>query len=1089
MANQNFRVKRGLEVGANGGIDLYADNSGVGINSIEPRVDLDVRGDGFFETLDIVNPAGVTSTNPALDVVGYSTFKGTVYIDADAQVTGDLTLTDVSLRNLGVSGIATIENLEFNVGLGSTLRLDYLRIDEDIDFNGTGIATIGGDPVFNTLTVLGISTFAGSGGVSTFYDDVNFVQDVVVSAGGSIFTPVLGFNTGFGQTMTLDYLRINEDIDVNGTGIATIGGDPVFNTLEVLNISQLGNPDPVLGFTTVRGDLYVAGDLYVRDDIFKDEISGRNLNVIGIGTIQDLRVPGIASLTNAYIGVGTIGFSTTTDAYIGVLSARLIDAEEIQLDKLDVDEIGVGTIRWQTGLGTELVMTGISTFEGPVFIDNVVAITSSVGIAKTLIVGGDVVVGGGITFEGDINVEIDVNFEVQGNLNVGGIGTIKDLEFNTGIGSYLSVGVLTVREEIEVNGTGVATIGGDPVFNTLTVLGISTFAGVGGVSTFYDDVNITRTLFLGDLDSEGNISAGGTITTNDLRFNTGIGSTLTVTEQFNVVGFASIADLDVSGITTTKLLDVTDRVVNPLTVGSLITIDGNLGGGGLSVGNAVLLADNPTNLPPIPSSLTVDVVNVNQTLSVTGPGTSNISGDLDIQGELDTQDLRFDVGVGNSLSVTGITTTNQLYAVDLFVRDQTILEDLYVNGIASLRGAGIATIFGDAEFNSLVVNPGVSSFVGFVTLTNDLYVAGVSTFEGRMNIVDLNSTGLLNITDLNVAGLSTFVGVGTFKDRLYAKEFVGVASLITFYPAPLVGFGTNPPTTRPNGDPVQFGDTWFDEAGLRQYIYYPNDPTGLATDPQPFWIDANPVAAIPSLNIAGDFNDAGADPPNVAPGAGSVGLGSDPLTISGTPENIVTYVDENVIRVALTDNIRITGDFTVEGQFNTGGTSVGDFLSTGLGSFNNVYISGSLGVTGLSTFVGNVEVTGDGEFTNLGVTSSLTSDHIDAQSIFVAGIGTFQDIDSLSDRRLKENITPVKDPLDKLERIRGVDFTFINSGKKSTGVIAQEVEQVMPHLIHGDFPKSVNYNGLIGLLIESVKDLKAQNEELSRRIEKLEKDK
>ena len=66
-----------------------------------------------------------------------------------------------------------------------------------------------------------------------------------------------------------------------------------------------------------------------------------------------------------------------------------------------------------------------------------------------------------------------------------------------------------------------------------------------------------------------------------------------------------------------------------------------------------------------------------------------------------------------------------------------------------------------------------------------------------------------------------------------------------------------------------------------------------------------------------------------------------------------------------------------------------------------------------------------------------------------------------------------------------VHFDFINSGKKSMGVIAQEVEQVFPELISGEFPKSVNYNGLIGLLIESVKELKQQNDTMRAEIDEL----
>ena len=116
-------------------------------------------------------------------------------------------------------------------------------------------------------------------------------------------------------------------------------------------------------------------------------------------------------------------------------------------------------------------------------------------------------------------------------------------------------------------------------------------------------------------------------------------------------------------------------------------------------------------------------------------------------------------------------------------------------------------------------------------------------------------------------------------------------------------------------------------------------------------------------------------------------------------------------------------------------------------------------------------------------------EHIDASTLKVTGIGTFRDIDSLSDKRLKDNIQPIENALEKVSNLRGVTYEWINSRKPSMGVVAQEVEKEFPTLIHGTFPKSVNYNGLIGALIESVKELKSQNEELVKRIEKLEGDK
>ncbi len=54
--------------------------------------------------------------------------------------------------------------------------------------------------------------------------------------------------------------------------------------------------------------------------------------------------------------------------------------------------------------------------------------------------------------------------------------------------------------------------------------------------------------------------------------------------------------------------------------------------------------------------------------------------------------------------------------------------------------------------------------------------------------------------------------------------------------------------------------------------------------------------------------------------------------------------------------------------------------------------------------------------------------------------------------------------------------------EKSVGVIAQEVETILPELVKGEEgDKSVNYSGLVGVLIEAVKELSARVEELENR--------
>src|SRR5210317_1399612 len=84
-----------------------------------------------------------------------------------------------------------------------------------------------------------------------------------------------------------------------------------------------------------------------------------------------------------------------------------------------------------------------------------------------------------------------------------------------------------------------------------------------------------------------------------------------------------------------------------------------------------------------------------------------------------------------------------------------------------------------------------------------------------------------------------------------------------------------------------------------------------------------------------------------------------------------------------------------------------------------------------------------------------------------------------SDERLKENVKVIDNPLEKLDKLRGVTFDWIDrEDKRSGGIIAQELEKVMPELVrevdslkNEDSFKAVDYNGLIGLLIEAVKEL------------------
>ena len=98
-----------------------------------------------------------------------------------------------------------------------------------------------------------------------------------------------------------------------------------------------------------------------------------------------------------------------------------------------------------------------------------------------------------------------------------------------------------------------------------------------------------------------------------------------------------------------------------------------------------------------------------------------------------------------------------------------------------------------------------------------------------------------------------------------------------------------------------------------------------------------------------------------------------------------------------------------------------------------------------------------------------------------AGVAVSGDVNSTSDINLKKDIEVVTSATEMLNELRGVRFIWKENGEPSLGVIAQEVEAILPELVRGEEgDKSVNYSGLIGVLIEAVKELTARVEELEK---------
>jgi len=179
-------------------------------------------------------------------------------------------------------------------------------------------------------------------------------------------------------------------------------------------------------------------------------------------------------------------------------------------------------------------------------------------------------------------------------------------------------------------------------------------------------------------------------------------------------------------------------------------------------------------------------------------------------------------------------------------------------------------------------------------------------------------------------------------------------------------------------------------------------------------------------------------------------------------------------------------------QFHNGWEAEG-FMRLAAGSNSQpAGVPGSQNITDRRFIFGSYQTNMSGEFTgnlyangNVGIGTTTPS-----YTLHVIGdIAYTGNIYDVSDLRLKENIAPLTNAIDKVSALRGIYFNLKGepASKREVGVIAQEVESVLPEVVSTDAQgyKSVDYSKLTPLLIEAVKELKTKDEARQTQIESL----
>ena len=162
---------------------------------------------------------------------------------------------------------------------------------------------------------------------------------------------------------------------------------------------------------------------------------------------------------------------------------------------------------------------------------------------------------------------------------------------------------------------------------------------------------------------------------------------------------------------------------------------------------------------------------------------------------------------------------------------------------------------------------------------------------------------------------------------------------------------------------------------------------------------------------------------------------------------------------------------------------IADKITSGELVSGDTQILAGNGLQGGGTLDSDVNLAMDSQYTgNFSVDGNITSTgdvNVDGTINADGDVVAFY---NASDERLKSNITEIENALEKVSSLRGVQFEYTSSGIASTGLIAQDLEPILPEAVFEDDDgyKGIRYQLTVGLLVEAIKELKAEIEELKK---------
>ena len=837
------------------------------------------------------------------------------------------------------------------------------------------------------------------------------------------------------------------------------------------------------------GNAYVNGFFSANTLMVTDKIQGAKTDDAGGEFGANAASANIVFSTNAVFESGNSTVGAIVHAQSNVhLTGNLFQVNVVSADinsNLDIDN-AITDIT-----STNLAITGTETN-----IDSNTVFTANVNIhsdSEDLNIGSDVVTinTSTTTFQSNAGTNI-FNTPLDINANVDVDNALTDITSTnlavTGTNTTISSNLAIIGNTTQLFGNNVFI--GNANTDMLNVAP-NTFLldtlDVAKASNFQDNLTVAKVstlngnVILGSDDSDL-VAVQGKVTTHVVPFQNGVKSVGTTDLRFdgffddldaddlNVLDDATIGDnLDVVGAanvqgSVTLGSDTSDIVRVHGLVNTAIVPDTS----GRDLGTTAKRWDAMLQNANTSQSLLVGTTST-LTGAITGSNTINITGAATFGNTISAVNS---ATFSNTVSVTGATTLSNTLAV---TNTATFSNTVAVTGAATLS-------------NTLAVT-GTSTLTGDVTAVGNIKAASANV-TGHTNVATIGATGAADFdNNLTVEGTTSLKGDISLGDATGDTITVGGR----------VGSNWNPSANNSKS---------LGLAGLRWKLNSEtiNNSKVLATGNTTVTGFVNVVGTDGKLDVAQDstFNS------NVnLSNTGSLVFSNTGLTgVTKTlvQSNLVSVAHLNVTGSAvlpedttLTASDLGTANLIVTDTAKFTGSIAGDnFLQIGEGS-NVVQINAAAGLvisdwkpqTSDTVDLGisgkkwrNLFLSGNVSVGNVTIDqANVTADNIIAKDDLIAA--------SSSDNALKDKVMKIDTAMDKVELIGGYEFVWNNNigdmraGTPDYGVIAQEIENVLPHAvdINSRGYKTVNYNSLIPLLIEAVKELSDRVKELEPKVE------